>query len=82
MVSFILAVKNGLEPWPSCLEHCHVNRKVTGSIPGQGTYLGCGFDPRLGCMWEATYRYFSHQCFSLFLPSSLCKISKLSLDEN
>ena len=28
--------------------------KVVGSIPGQGTYLGCGFKPQLGCEQEAT----------------------------
>ena len=27
-----------------------VYQKVAGSIPSQGTYLGCGFDPRLGCL--------------------------------
>ena len=26
------------------------NQKVAGSIPSQGVYLGCGFDPRLGCV--------------------------------
>ena len=24
------------------------NQKVVGSIPGQGTYLGCGFNPQPG----------------------------------
>ena len=26
------------------------SRKVAGSIPGQGTYLGCGFHPQSGCV--------------------------------
>ena len=46
-------------------------KKVTGSIPSQGTYLGCGFDPRWGRVWEAT-----DHCFSLRLPSSLSEINK------
>ena len=28
--------------------------KVVGLIPGQGSYLGCGFDPQSKCIWEAT----------------------------
>ena len=38
----------------SGLEHRPVHHKVTGSILGQGTFLGWGFDPRLGCMSKAT----------------------------
>ena len=30
------------------VEHCPVNKKVTGSIPGQGTHLGCGSVPGRG----------------------------------
>ena len=34
--------------WLSWLE-CHpMHQKIVGSISGQGTYLGCGFDPWLG----------------------------------
>ena len=40
--------------------------KGVGSIPGQGIYVGCGFDPWSRCVWEAT-----SQCFSLSLPLSL-----------
>ena len=44
--------------------------KVVGSVPSQGTSLGCKFDSQSGRMQEATSR-----CFSLmsmfFLPSSL-----------
>ena len=55
-------------------------RKVTGSIPSQGTGLSCGgFSPQLGCMQEATDQcYFSHQCFSLSLSSSLLVSLKLN----
>ena len=41
----------------------------TGSIPSQGTYLGCGLDSQSGCIWEETDR-----CFSL--PSSLSQINE------
>ena len=37
-----------------------LHQKAAGSIPGQGTYLGCRFDPRWRCVQEAT-----DQCFSL-----------------
>ena len=43
------------------------------------TPKGCGFDPWLGCVWEAT------DCFSvpLPLPSSLSlKLMKISLGED
>ena len=30
------------------MEHHPTHQKVTGSIPGQGTCLGCGFNPWLG----------------------------------
>ena len=26
------------------------NRNVAGSIPGQDSYIGCGFGPRSGCI--------------------------------
>ena len=60
-----------LEPWLvwlSWLEHRLVNRKVAGSIPGQGICLGCRFNPQSGCIYEA-----NNQCFSftwIFLPLS------------
>ena len=34
---------------------CPTNWKVTGSVLGQGTCLGCGFCPQSGIMQEATY---------------------------
>ena len=48
---------------------CHTaKQKVTSSIPGQGTCLGCRPGPQLGCMQAAT-----NQCFfsSLSPPPSL-----------
>ena len=39
------------KPWlggPVGLECCPVHQKVAGLIPGQGTCLGCGFDPWSG----------------------------------
>ena len=46
------------------------NRKVTGLVPGQGTFLGCGPGDQLGSMREATNQYFSHPSLS-FPPFSL-----------
>ena len=57
-------------PWPMWLSwlDCHpVNRKFAGSIPGQGTCLGCGFVPQLGSEREATSQC-SSPCLSLSLP--------------
>ena len=48
-----------------------MHQKFAGSIAGQGTYLGCGFDPWLGYVREAT-----DQCFSLSPPSSVSKVNK------
>ena len=47
------------------------NHKAVGSISGQGTYLGCAFDPRSRHMWEATYQHFSLTW--MFLPPSPSK---------
>ena len=48
-----------LARWLSELEHCAVLQKVGGSILGQGTYVGCGFDLPSGHAGEATNRWFS-----------------------
>ena len=54
--------------WWLSWSDCHpLHKKVVGSIPGQGTDLGCGFNSQSGPMWEATNRCFSHQCLSPFL---------------
>ena len=47
------------------------NGKVKGLIPGQGTYLGCGFDPWLGRVLEATSWCFSLAWMFPSLPVSL-----------
>ena len=60
-----------LAGWLTWLECCPIHQKLGGSIPGQGTYLGCRFDSQLGCIWEAT-----NWCFSLSLPSTISKIYK------
>ena len=58
---------------------CH-NQMVIGSIPSQGTYLGCGFDPMSRHIKEATNQYFSltsvFHSFPSSLPSSLSKSNK------
>ena len=73
------------------------NQKVVDLIPGDGTFLGTGFDPGPGlgvydpqsrCVWEAT-----NQCFSLTLiflslslplslPLSSKAMKKMSLEED
>ena len=55
-----------LARWLSWLEHRPIHQDVAGSILGQGTYLGCMFGPRLGCVRKAT-----DWCFSLSLPFPL-----------
>ena len=65
-----------LARWLSWLEHCPVHQK--GSIPSQGTFLGCGFDPWL-------HGSGGNQSMEMFLsvsvspPSSLSKINKYIL---
>ena len=45
--------------------------KVEGSIPGEGTSLGCRFGPWSGRVWEATDRCFSLALMCLSLLFSL-----------
>ena len=40
--------------WVTCLGLCPMHQKVSSWIPGQGIYLGCGFNPWSGTMQEAT----------------------------
>ena len=47
-----------LAGWLSWLERRPVHQRIAGSIPRQGTYLGCGFDLLAGHLWEATSRCF------------------------
>ena len=57
---------------------CHpTNRKVTGSIPSQGTCLHCGFGLRSVHEQEATNSYFSLTSMFLSLSFSLSKIKKI-----
>lgn len=40
-------------PWPvwlSWLERCPANQRVVGSVLGQGTHEGFGFNPQLGVL--------------------------------
>ena len=48
-----------LAGWRGGLECRPVQQKVVGSTLGQGTSLGCGFNPQAGHVWEAMDRYFS-----------------------
>ena len=52
------------------------NLKVSGSILDQSTYLGCGFDLRFGCVWEATILCFSLTLTFLSHPPSSLKAMK------
>ena len=40
--------KNALATVDQLVGHYHANQKVVGSIPGQGTSLGCRFSTQLG----------------------------------
>ena len=50
-----------------------VHQKVRGSIPGQATYIGCGFDPGGGVYGKQSINV-SHM--DVYLPPSLSKINK------
>ena len=55
----------GVAQWTGCRPG---NRKVTCSIPGQGTCLGWGPGPQLGvCERQPIDVSLTHQCFFLFL---------------
>ena len=62
-----LKVKLALAGWHGWLECRPVHQKVAGLIPGQGTYLDCGFDPWSEHVWEATSQCFSHINVHLFV---------------
>ena len=74
-----------LAEWLSWLKHHSIQQKVAGSNPGQGPYLGCGFDPQLGHIQEATDWCFSLTSMFLSLSTplsphfSLYKISECIL---
>ena len=48
-----------LARWLSWMERRSEHQKGVGSVAGQGTGLGCGFDPQSGHVWEATDCCFS-----------------------
>ena len=64
---FSQIVKRLAQPWLVWLHWLGIIPQ-TGRLPGQGTYLGCGFGP--GSVWKATDWCFSHLDVSLllFLP--------------
>ena len=39
----------------SWLECCPIHWKTAGSIPSQGTYLGCRFSPQSGFVWDISH---------------------------
>ena len=68
-------IKSSFLTWPawlSWMEHCPINWRVTGLVPSQATYPGCGFSPRLGHVLEGNQPMFlSHLSLSLSLSLSL-----------
>ena len=71
----------GVAQW---IEHQPAKRKVTGSIPSQGTCLGCGPGPQEGvCERQLTAVSLAHRRFSLSLSLfSLSPSLPLSLKIN
>ena len=68
--------------WLTWLEHHTVNRKVTGSVPGQGTCLGCRFYPRSRHVLEATINVsvpLSLPAFSSLSPSPPLSLKSISM---
>ena len=55
-----------------------MHQRVAGSVLGQGTYLGCRFDPWSGCVREATDQCFSFTSMFLFLSLSFPPLSKIN----
>ena len=57
-----------------------MHQKAAGSILGQGTYSGCGFDPQLGHVQEAAINFFCcSPPLSVSLSQSLPPSLSLSL---
>ena len=77
-----LALAGGLSWW----EHPPVHQKAADSIPGQGTYTGCGFNPPSQGMYgrQLIDVCLSHLSLSLSLSVSLSlsQINKHILDED
>ena len=64
----------GVVQW---LEHGSVNQKVAGSIPNQGTCLGCGPGPWWVACGRQPHTDFFPLSFSLNSPLSKNKINKI-----
>ena len=64
-----------MAPWAG---HCPAKQRVASLIPRQGTLLGCGFGPGLGCVQEATDLFLSHidSSLPLSLPPYPLSLSK------
>ena len=59
------------------VEHCSTKQKVAGSIPGQGTCLGCGPGALVGVHVTGTQlMFFSHTDVSLPLFKKIIKYIK------
>ena len=65
--------------WLSWLEHHPLDQRVVGSIPRQGTYPGCGFNPWLGRVWQGNQITVSHSDVS---PSLSLYNEKISLGKD
>ena len=64
-ITFALAGVAQIECWPA-------NQRVAGSIPSQGTRVGCRPGPQLGvCRRQPIDVSLTHQCFSPSLSLSL-----------
>ena len=67
----------GVAQW---IEHQPVNQRVTGLIPSQGTFLGCGTGPQVGaCEKQPFDTFLAYQCFSPSLFYSLSLSLKVNI---
>ena len=67
-----LKIDHTLAAVAQLIGHCPAKWRVTGSIPSQGTCLGCEFGPQSGCVQEQLISVsLSHWCFSPSLSPSL-----------
>lgn len=57
--------------WLSWLRLHPIHQKNAGLIPSQGTFVGCGFDPWPGRIWEAMCVSLPHPLFLSPLPQGL-----------
>ena len=69
---------SALTRWLSWLERCPIHQKFEDSIPGQGTYLGCGFHPWSSANGSNQSMFLSliDVLLSLFFSLSLTEIKK------